>query len=153
MQPADVAAFKPIKNAWRKGVLNFYSENPNGRITKESFAPILKKVLDTCLKEISIANGFKACGLYPWNKSAIDYTKCLGKVVQVNPDSLLEAPRSQISSQKVMSFVDFQNIIGSEIFLSCKNLRENTDEILFASTEIRLAFNMYNFYVSTDNDQ
>jgi hypothetical protein len=46
MQPADVAVFKPLKEGWKKGVLNFRRENPDEVLTKEKFAPVLKTVVD-----------------------------------------------------------------------------------------------------------
>jgi hypothetical protein len=45
---------------------------------KIHFALILKEAI-ALLKPETVANGFEACGLYPWDPSAIDYTKCLGK--------------------------------------------------------------------------
>lgn len=48
-------------------------------MTKKDFAPILDKVLKNTVKSSVLINGFKACGLLPWNKNQIDYQKCLGK--------------------------------------------------------------------------
>lgn len=79
MQPADVSAFKPLKNGWRAGVVKFQNENPGGIVSKENFAKILKNVVDTTLPSKTIKNGFRACGLYPWDPSAPDYSKCTGK--------------------------------------------------------------------------
>jgi hypothetical protein len=78
LQPADVAAFKPVKNAWKRGVLEWRRSHPTEALTKDRFAPILKLTIDKCLTKDTIRNGFRACGLFPWNPNAIDYSKCLG---------------------------------------------------------------------------
>lgn len=79
LQPADVAAFKPIKNSWKKAVIEWRRSHPLETLTKEHFAPVLKIVVDKVSKsETIIKNGFRATGLYPWNPAAIDFSKCLG---------------------------------------------------------------------------
>nr|CAI5869138.1 unnamed protein product [Callosobruchus analis] len=45
MQPANVEAFRPLKNGWNKAVLNFRRENPNSIVTKENFALVLNKAI------------------------------------------------------------------------------------------------------------
>ena len=39
------------------------------------------------LKKESIVNGFRACGLYPLNADAVDYTKCLDVIHEPNEPS------------------------------------------------------------------
>lgn len=41
LQPADVAAFKPLKTAWKKSVLYWRRSHPTQALTKIDFAPIL----------------------------------------------------------------------------------------------------------------
>ena len=79
LQPADVSAFTPMKNAWKKGVLDWRRNNLTKTLTKEDFGPVLAKTLEKHIDKDMVINGFKACGLYPWNPNAIDYSKCLGK--------------------------------------------------------------------------
>lgn len=78
LQPADVSAFKPIKENWKKTVLEWRREFPSLTFTKEKFAPLLQRVIANINKK-NIINGFRTTGLYPWNPEAIDFTKCLGK--------------------------------------------------------------------------
>src|SRR5699024_5725200 len=65
-QPADVSAFKPIKSGWKKGVLEWRRSHINECLTKETFAPVLKNVIEMYSRDANIRNGFKACGLYPF---------------------------------------------------------------------------------------
>lgn len=51
----------------------------NEVITKVSFAKILETAVKTAIKAEILRNGFKACGLCPFNPDNIDYSKCLGK--------------------------------------------------------------------------
>lgn len=77
LQPADVSSFKPLKHFWKQGVLQWRRDNPYCTLGKQHFAPILEKAIAQ-LKPDVIANGFKACGIYPWEPDNIDFTKCLG---------------------------------------------------------------------------
>lgn len=77
LQPADVSAFKLLKNGWKRGVSRWSRENQNQSVTVRTFAPILKVVIDDSLNKTIIKQGFRATGLFPWNPYALDYTKCL----------------------------------------------------------------------------
>lgn len=78
MQVLDVAIFHPVKQGcsvsvheWRMTKL-LEEDEP---LTKFNFAPLLKKVLDQIMKKATIVNGFRACGLFPYNPDAVDCTK------------------------------------------------------------------------------
>lgn len=108
LQPADVACFKPLKNAWKLAVLKWRRHNPLVQLNKVHFAPILKEALQN-LKASSISNGFRACGLFPWNVASIDFTKCLGKSTKVKVP--IDDKTDECSS---MTYYDFMEIIGHE---------------------------------------
>lgn len=57
LQPADVSDFQPLKTHWSKFV-----------------AIVLKDAIEN-FKTGPVQNGFKCCGLRPWDRSEIDYTK------------------------------------------------------------------------------
>uniref|UniRef100_V5I9U1 DDE-1 domain-containing protein n=1 Tax=Anoplophora glabripennis TaxID=217634 RepID=V5I9U1_ANOGL len=118
LQPADVAAFKPLKplrkNAWKRGVLEWRRSHPSEALTKEKFAPILKLIVDSCLPKQTIINGFRACGLYPFDESAIDYSKCLGKNSLAGGNINLPIEQEYIEN-KILDFHTFQKIVGSSI--------------------------------------
>lgn len=107
MQPADVAAFKPLKNAWKSSVLEFRRNNPDTIVNKENFGTILQTAIEKGLKPESIINGFRTCGLYPWNASALDFTKCTGK-----NKTMLEDPTKTESKEKYLTESKFKEIIG-----------------------------------------
>lgn len=115
LQPADVAAFKPIKDGWRKSVQDWRRDNPNCTLTKDKFAPILKKVVDNYIKPETISRGFRACGLYPWNADAIDFSKCLGKNnCNSNIQNIVEDPQKKTEDEIRITLTTFKAIVGNE---------------------------------------
>jgi len=45
----------------------------------ERMAPFLKTVIDKFSQNRNIIqNGFRACGIYPWDLNVVVYSKCLG---------------------------------------------------------------------------
>ncbi|KAJ0169285.1 hypothetical protein K1T71_015169 [Dendrolimus kikuchii] len=120
LQPADVSAFKPMKNAWKKSVLDWRRKNLTKILTKINFGPIFTMALEKYMNRSSI-NGFKACGLYPWNPNAIDFSKCLGK-----PSSSVTSTNQQSNSEQqkpTMVLEKFQEIVGPSIL---KNLQPHS---------------------------
>lgn len=79
MQPADVSVFKPLKQEWARTVHEWSSQpdNFNSVLTKSTFCPLLNKVLKKPTLEDAIKNGFRKCGLYPFDPNAVDFTKCV----------------------------------------------------------------------------
>lgn len=113
LQPADVAAFFPLKCAWKQSVLRWRRDHPAQALTKLEFVPILKTAIKGSLKPDTIINGFRACGLQPWNTDALDYTKCLGdskgkQTGQSQPSG------NDIDQHNQMTKDDFINIVGKE---------------------------------------
>lgn len=70
LQPADVSVFRPLKRQWEKHVRAWQIENPGKTLSRKDFAPLLDKEVSTQ----AIANGIKACGLFPFNPDAVDYS-------------------------------------------------------------------------------
>jgi hypothetical protein len=79
MQPADVSVFKPLKTNWKKTVRQWQAkpENVNCVLTKCTFCPLLEQVLQDESLPQTIQNGFRKCGLFPFNPEAVDYSKCI----------------------------------------------------------------------------
>lgn len=79
LQPADVAVFRPLKNSWARVIDEMQSENPTESVTMLNFGKLLQKANTIALKESTIVNGFRACGLFPFNPNVVDYSKCLAR--------------------------------------------------------------------------
>ncbi|KAJ8966905.1 hypothetical protein NQ314_003239 [Rhamnusium bicolor] len=110
LQPADVSLFAPLKNNWTKVVFNRKKENNNKSVNKSTF-PIL---LENAIQRIStdtVKNGFRKCGLYPFNVEAIDFTKCMqdtSRILGENNKEVIKPTEFNISH-----FLYFESVIPS----------------------------------------
>ncbi|XP_045492332.1 tigger transposable element-derived protein 1-like [Colias croceus] len=84
LQPADVSVFAPVKTYWKSTVRKFLSkpENFNSAVTKTNFCTLLNDVLKHPNMSDNIKNGFKRCGLYPFDANSPDYTKCVRNTLE-----------------------------------------------------------------------
>lgn len=121
LQPADVSVFKPLKSGWHEAVFIWKRQNTDKILTKVKFARILKIVVDTFIKKTTIENGFRTCGLYPWNADAVDYSKCLGKNYEPIPsesnlsNAIVESQGIDCeSSLKAIDFKRFCEIVDTD---------------------------------------
>lgn len=81
IQPMDVAIFRSLKGSWKSAVHQWRFENPDSPILRKvHFCPLLKKVIDENMAPSIFINGFRKCGLVPWNPAAV----CLRKNVTVD---------------------------------------------------------------------
>ncbi|XP_049774943.1 uncharacterized protein LOC126162460 [Schistocerca cancellata] len=133
LQPADVAAFRPVKSEWKNAAFTWQTNNGGKAITKEDFAPILKEMTEKMDLENTIKNGFRATRLYPWNPNNIDFSKCLARNVSncnnINSNSrkseILPLPYNTfvqvVGEEKIYEFETIQNVIenahGEDFFL------------------------------------
>lgn len=81
MQPADVSVFRPLKLQWRETIKNWLDDEDNShkKLSKVTFCPLLQQTLKQITSD-TIKNGFRKCGLYPFNPDAVDYTKCIKNI-------------------------------------------------------------------------
>jgi hypothetical protein len=76
LQPADVAVLKPLKSGWGKLMSKWKAENVGQSFTVKDFCPMLTNaVSNRFVSQQTIQNGFRACGLYPFNSNQINYSK------------------------------------------------------------------------------
>ena len=67
LQPADVSIFRPLKAGWRCAVHDWYTDHPHQVLTKAQFAPLLDKVIKKKATKETIQNGFRVCGIFPFD--------------------------------------------------------------------------------------
>ena len=118
IQRADVNVFKPLKSNWRKTVLEWKSEpdNFNKSLTKENFAPLVKMTLDKGDLQSSVINGFRACGLYPYDPNNVDYSKCVQNVAEKLNNIQIATKEDNIRYNFFMffSFLDFLYVTDNQ---------------------------------------
>lgn len=144
MQPADVAAFKPLKNAWKSAILEFKRNNPDKIVNKENFGNILQTAMNKGLKTETIRNGFKACGLYPWNSAAPDYTKCTGKKKTV-PENKMHVD----TSEGYLTEREFKEIVGDKHTVLVEFQEENAN---LYNEEFLMLYQIHRKITSKEND-
>ena len=112
LQPADVSAFKPLKSYWKTEVHEFQRLNPNEVVRRRNVG----RLLDNVLKKISrqtIINGFKKCGLCPYNPEAPDYSKLLDITVEGEDPNLEDQQDSNIKENEYINALRvFKLMIG-----------------------------------------
>nr|CAH7716029.1 unnamed protein product [Callosobruchus chinensis] len=131
LQPCDVAVFRPIKLGWKKAVREFNEQNPGEIVNKVSFAPLLENVVNNIVKAETLINGFRACGLFPFNTDSVDYSKCLGK----------ENTSPEESLSPHMDKKTFINFVGENLITKFKLLDDILTEGI--SEEFRTLYNIW----------
>jgi hypothetical protein len=151
MQPADVAAFKPLKTNWSKLVDDWRAKNPGCILTTKNVAPLLKEAVKIFENKSIIINGFRACGLFPFDKDGINYDKCLNTKRDTEEtlvtSSVLET--SDESDNRLKS--KLTDIIGRdtiEKFMNVDAICENDDQRLIHQIVQELCCN--NFTIDCD---
>jgi len=71
LQPCDRTVYDPFKNAYRKACEELCSSFPRSVVCKKTFCGLLKKAWQEGVTPSNILSGFRACGLYPFDPSAI----------------------------------------------------------------------------------
>ena len=97
LQPLDVACFGPMKVHFSKISLGV---KQNLNVCKHNFTPIFKNAYEKTMSIAVIKNGFRKCGIYQFNKDAIDFDKLMlnGKK---NPGKTVSTPPNPINSTSV----------------------------------------------------
>lgn len=87
LQPLDVAFFRPLKARWNKRLIEWRTHHAGESIAKHEFTPLLKKAVDDMenLKN-TLTNGFRKCGLVPWDPNAVNYAM-LPEVHNADPEA------------------------------------------------------------------
>ena len=76
LQPADVSVFRPLKSQWKKEMTVWKNANPSKTFARKDFAGLVDRALAKISSDI-ISNGFRACGIFPFDADAVDYSKCV----------------------------------------------------------------------------
>ena len=138
LQPCDVSIFKPLKSFWKNIVRENKKDNDGEHfnrhakiITKSNFGSLFKKAFDNITIE-SIINGFRVCGLYPFNPDAVNYNKCISnrfKEVSNNSEhDSLNGNERPVASSWVPTKSDFVTTKKTLLYLLEANVGKNNLE-------------------------
>lgn len=77
IQPLDVAVFRAVKSGWMKEVEDWKVKSKNRTLTRATFPLLFETVINEKATPKIVQNGFRKCGIYPFNLDNINYKKCM----------------------------------------------------------------------------
>lgn len=128
--------FKSLKITWKQTIRDYETKFNKLSIQYEDFGVELKKTLERIDIVSVLKNGFRVCGLYPFNVDAIDFSKLF------KTRNELSIPASVIDYEDHSKFLAYmENMLGSEIIATFK---ENNDTEWKGLLDNRNLFNFWN---------
>lgn len=82
IQPLDVAVFRTLKQGWSEEVHAWRINHQCEELKKTDFAPLLDAVIRKRITPSILSNGFRKCGLVPWNSDAIPMDNIVNQSVE-----------------------------------------------------------------------
>ncbi|XP_062564917.1 uncharacterized protein LOC134227440 [Armigeres subalbatus] len=80
-QPLDVSFFRPLKQYWNQLLVEWRIDHAGDLLPRSEIAPLLHKAVKRMDNlESILMNGFKRCGLYPWDVNAVNYSALLDRL-------------------------------------------------------------------------
>ncbi|KAJ4440650.1 hypothetical protein ANN_08797 [Periplaneta americana] len=152
IQPADVSAFFPLQCGWKSAVLERRRAHPSQALTKEFFAAILEKLVKTQIRAETLQKVFRACGLYPWDSKAIDYSTCLSdsnKIKANGNDLPSRDTNEQGTSNSVLTYNRFKEIIGQHLLSKFESVERNNKTCTWKNEESNMLFTIWIELVSS----
>ncbi|XP_068086296.1 uncharacterized protein [Anabrus simplex] len=74
LQPLDKAIFHSFEHYWDQQLLHFWEHNPEDpdrKLTKDIFSEVFTPLWGKCMNLSNISSGFRATGIYPFDRTAI----------------------------------------------------------------------------------
>jgi len=71
LQPMDKSVFRSFETYWDEELLKFWRLHADRQVNKDRFGKIFTPAWYKAMTPMNVINGFKATGIYPFNKNAI----------------------------------------------------------------------------------
>lgn len=71
LQPLDVSVYHPLKQSWATVLKRYKLESMAENVGKPVFPLLMSRLWECSFKQSHIISGFRACGLYPLDKTAV----------------------------------------------------------------------------------
>lgn len=89
-QPLDVSLFRALKAHYKNTFSEFLKECNVIELNKYQLPIVLRRTFKAMDMKKNLVNGFRRCGLSPFNADNVDYTKCLYKKSVSLPSSPID---------------------------------------------------------------
>lgn len=87
------------------------TEHPGKVIRLDQFGDILNLAIRASFKPQTVINGFRVCGLYPFDADAVDYTKCIAGKQDDQPSS--SRASKKVEESVLIPCRDIQNAVNT----------------------------------------
>lgn len=151
LQPLDVGVFYPLKNCWRNDVRQWRMENSGKKMQRSDFSKILQKSLDATVSPLIIKKAFQSCGLFPFTEDAIDYSKLVKQIQNIEENVSVVSPANEgIFSKTQISDSDLLRGVEARLDKSVLEQFKN----VYSETELEERYvELYKFWKSLYSDQ
>lgn len=93
LQPLDVSVFKALKAHFARSLRAFCFTKKNFMVSKRDFSRVLKEPFEMAFSMTNIKQGFKKCGVFPFNPNAVDTAK-------MAPSSVYQSSSASLSPKE-----------------------------------------------------
>lgn len=110
-QPLDVSFFRPLKEYWNQLLIDWRIDHVGDQLPCSEIAPLLHKAVEKMdnLKSV-LSNGFRRCGIHPWDANAVNCSVLLHPLnpVEANQensenDSVPSAPQTTAGQENLLT--------------------------------------------------
>ena len=118
LQPLDVGVFKSFKSNFSKACTYYIASHPGRVITTNILASLITEAWPCSFTLLNIMSGFRKCGLFPLNPSAVDDRQCApSKAFRAtsNPEPVGETPSSPLFTEEQESLYSRQYEEGYDL--------------------------------------
>lgn len=130
IQPLDVSVFRTLKSGWKVTVDNWKEKSDNKVLTRAKFPQLFESVVNEKATPKVIQNGFRKCGIFPFDLDCIEYTKC------IDHSSRMSETTSSTNPTTVRNFVSAKPTnFGVEHLLYIESCMEGSRAEEFRSKE------------------
>ncbi len=112
-QPADVALYSPFKVNLQDVIREYQFTHIGEVVTKHIFPKIFKEVWVRSAKRETAINGFRATGLYPFNKDAIHYDRLVKSADEVSESVVTSVTTQPMSVASITTVAAPQMSVAS----------------------------------------
>lgn len=104
LQPLDVAYFRPLK-VYYKNEKSEYERVVKRNMKKYELPKVLEIIFKKYCFGLAMKNGFRKCGIFPFDPCNVDYTKCVKKS-RSGPDVENPEQRNAPNSETILQYIE-----------------------------------------------